>query len=448
MFTDGGISMSRFCAGVAGALVAVAILAAAGAAFGDGRQLVDGIAAVVGDQVILESEVDEELYLYQARAGGEVTSDEEALAKRDEILREMVDEMLLVAKAKRDTITLDPGELDAEITRRLADLRARHGSEEAFQAALAKEGFTEADLKKTYSDDIERRLLAQKVVDKEVRPRVDVTWAEVTAYYNEHTAEVGAVPEGYEVAGILITPRVSEDAKKAAYARLAEVRARLDRGEAFEDLAKQYSDDPSGANGGDLGTFGRGAMVPEFEEAAFALNPGETSGVVTTRFGFHLIQVVDKSGDTIHARHILVRLSNGPEDVARAAARADSVRQRAVAGEDFAALAAAYSDDARTGAAGGVLGWFTPEDLVPEFRGAIEAMAPGEVGPILQGDGGYYVLKLLSHEEARTATLEEVRPKLREFLMNQRMEEEYRKLIDRLSGEIYVDLRSKAAPSQ
>jgi hypothetical protein len=169
--------------------------------------------------------------------------------------------------------------------------------------------------------------------------------------------------------------------------------------------------------------------------------------VVTTRFGFHLIQVMEKSGDTIHARHILARLGPGPEDGARAAALAESVGQRAAAGEDFAALAAAYSDDPRSSAAGGVLGWFTPDDLVPEFRATIEALAPGGVGPILQGDGGYYVLKLLSHEEARTATLDEVRPKLREFLMNQRMEEEYRKLIDRLSGEIYVDLRGAATPS-
>jgi len=438
--------MSLNRAGVAGALIVAAFLAAAGSAYAE-RQIVDGIAAVVGDQVILESEVDEEVYLYQARAGGEVAADEDATALRDRLLREMVDEMLLVAKARRDTIALEPGELDDEIARRVDDLKSRHGSEEAFQAALAEEGFTEAELKKLYRDDIERRLLAQRVVDKEVRPRVDVTWAEVSAYYAEHAAEVAAVPEGYEVAGILIMPTISEDAKRAAYARLEEVRARLDRGEAFEDLAGQYSDDPSGANGGDLGTFGRGAMVPEFEEAAFALNAGETSGVVTTRFGFHLIQVVDKSGDTIHARHILARLSTGPDDDARAAALAESVRQRAAAGEDFAALAAAYSDDARSRAAGGALGWFTPDDLVPEFREAIQGMVPGEVGPVLQGDGGYYVVKLLSHETARTATLDEVRPKLRDFLMNQRMEEEYRRLIDRLSGEIYVDVRSGAAPS-
>jgi len=439
--------MSRYRAGAAVALLAVAFLASPGTALGDGRRLVDGIAAVVGDQVILESEVDEELYLYQARAGGDIASDEDALTLRDRLLREMVDEMLLVAKARRDTIALEPGELDDEIDRRLADLKTRHGSEEAFQAALANEGFTEADLRKIYRDDIERRLLAQKVVDKEVRPRVDVTWAEVSAYYSEHTAEVGAVPEGYQVAGILIMPKVSEDAKRAAHARLEEARARLERGEAFEELAREYSDDPSGAGGGDIGTFARGAMVPEFEEAAFALEPGETSGVVTTRFGFHLIQVMEKSGDTIHARHILARLGPGPEDGARAAALAESVRQRAAAGEDFAALAAAYSDDPRSSAAGGVLGWFTPDDLVPEFRATIEALAPGGVGPILQGDGGYYVLKLLSHEKARTATLDEVRPKLREFLMNQRMEEEYRKLIDRLSGEIYVDLRGAATPS-
>lgn len=437
--------MSRQGARLTAALLVLAALAAAGAARAE-RQLVEGVAAVVGDQIILESEVDEELYLYQARSGVRLEP-EEAQQARDRILQEMVDEMLLVAKARRDSIALEPGELDAEIGRRIDDLRARQGSDEAFQAALAREGLTEADLRRIYRDDVERRLLGQKVVDRDVRPRADVTWAEVGAYYEEHTAEVAAVPERYEVGGVLIRPTVSEGAKRAAHARIEEIRGRLAQGELFENLAREYSDDPSAADGGDLGTFERGTMVPEFEDAAFALNEGETSGIVTTRFGFHLIQAVEKGEDSMHARHILLRLAPGPEDDSRAAALAESVRQRAAAGEDFAALASRYSADTRSAQQGGVLGWFAREELVPEFLSAIEALAPGEVGAVLPGDGGYYVLKVLAHEDARTASLDEVRSRLRDFLVERRTEEEYQRLIDRLSGEIYVDVRSQAAPA-
>jgi len=426
------------------ALVALAILAAAGTSLAQ-RQLVDGIAAVVGDQVVLESEVDEELYLYQMRSGSQL-ADDEALKVRDRILGEMVDEMLLVAKARRDSIALDPGELEEEIARRVGDLKTRHGSEEAFQAALASEGLTQTDLEAIYRDDIERRLLAQKVVDRDVRPKVDVTWAEVERYYEENKAEVAAVPEGYQIAGILVVPKVSEESKRAAYARLEEARARIERGEPFADVARAYSDDASAQSGGDLGTIARGATVPEFEEAAFALNPGETSGIVTTRFGFHLIQVVEKSDEGVRVRHILVRLEVTPEDGTRAAARAESLRQRALGGEDFAELAGRYSDDERTRGSGGVLGWFTPEELAPGFLETLSGIEPGGISTVLKGETGFYVLRLLAHEAPRTAPLDEIRSRLREFLTNQRLEEEYRKLIDKLSGEIYVDVRSRMTP--
>jgi len=430
---------------MAALLAGVAALVWAGVARAE-RELVDGIAAVVGDRVILESEVDQEMYLYQVRAGAE-TPPEQAQAVRMQLLHEMVDELLLVARAMRDTIVVEGWELDEEIERRLADVKARQGSEAAFQAALAREGMTETELKRLYRADVERRLLGQKVIDLEVRPKAEVTWAEVAAYYEEHASEVGAVPEHYEIAGILILPEVSESARRAATKRLDEALERLGRGESFESLARIYSDDPSAANGGNLGTFGPGMMVPEFEEAAFALGEGETSGIVETRFGLHLIQAVAKSGDTMRARHILARLAPGPDDDARAAALAESLRQRAVVGEDFAELARRYSDDARTAQAGGVLGRFAPDDLVPEFRAAVESLEPGGVSAVLRGDGGYYVLTLLRHEAARTATLDEIRPRLRQFLVDRRMEEEYQKLIDRLSREIYVSIRDAADPS-
>jgi peptidyl-prolyl cis-trans isomerase SurA len=409
---------------------------------GTARQLVDGIAAVVGDEIILESEVDEQYYIYQMRMGGSGLSDEDAAKLRSDILREMVDERLLVAMAHRDTIKLEPGAVDAEMQRRVAELVEQHGSQEALDEALEEEGMTLSDLEDLYRDEIGRRLLAQQVVRREVHDKITVTWGEVEDYYDEHKDEVGQVPEAYHIAGILITPKVSEAVKEEAVARLNEALERLEAGEPFEKLAAEYSDDPNGATGGDLGTFGRGVMVPEFEQAVFALSPGEVSGIIPTRFGFHIVQVLDKSDDQVHARHILARVVPGPADEERARATADSLRERALAGEDFAELARKRSDDPASRDAGGDIGWFSVDDMAPTFRSIVENLSPGDIGQVASAENGFYVLKLLDHTDARVATLDEIRDQLKDYLFSLKAEAAYDKLIERLSSEIFVDIRT------
>ncbi len=413
----------------------------------EARQLVDAIAAVIGDEIILESEVDEEYYIYQMRGGAPVAPEDVARV-RSGIVREMVDEMLLVAMAHRDSIELGPGELEREMESRVEELVQRHGSEDALRAALEEEGLTLAELKELYRAEIERRLLAEKVVRSEVHSKIDVTWREVERYYEENKDDVARMPEAYQVAGILVVPKVSASAERAAFDRMRDMSDRLAAGEPFEQLAAAYSDDPSAGAGGDLGTFGRGVMVPEFEDAVFALEPGETSGIVRTRFGLHIIEVLEKTDDTVHARHILTRLAPGPEDDARARATAESLRARALAGEDFAELARVRSDDATSRDAGGVLGWFSKEDLAPSFLDALSDLSPGDVAEVVRGGSGYYVLKLLAHEDERVAGLDEVRENLKDYLFARKAEAAYNDLIDRLSGEIYVDIREKLVPEE
>lgn len=431
--------LRRLAVAASASLLLISFCAAASAAE---RQLVDGIAAVVGDQVILESEIDEELYIYQARSGGGALTEQEALDLRGEILSQMIEEMLLVAAASRDSIELAPGRLDEELDRRVEDLKTRHGSEEAFNAALAAEGLTLDELKDIYRDDIRRRLIAEQVVRAKVHSRVTVTWGEVEDYYNEHAEEVAEIPEAYELGGILISAEVSERAKREALDRLNEARARLDDGEPFESLAAEYSDDASAARGGDVGFIEPGMTVPEFEEAAYSLQPGEISGIVTTRFGFHLIQLVERDGDRAHVRHILARLAPGPEDRERARVKADSLREAVADGADFAQLAYEHSDDQATSENGGVLGWFTTEELDEPFMAVLEKLEGGSSAEVVDGENGYYVLTLLTHESARTATLDEVRDDLRDYIYGLKVEQGYRELIDRLSDEVFIDIRT------
>jgi peptidyl-prolyl cis-trans isomerase SurA len=408
------------------------------------RQIVDGIAAVVGDEIILDSEVDEELYIYQMRSGG--IKPEDALKVKSDILRGMIEETLLVAMAHRDTVTLQPGELDQEMDRRVTELEQRHGSKEALESALESEGLTLDKLKQIYSKEIERRLLAQKVVRNEVQSRIDVTWGEVTDYYEQHKDEVGQVPEAYHLAGILITPKVSEAAKLAAMQRMQQAAKELADGTPFGEVAKKYSDDASATRGGDIGTVRRGMMVPEFEDALFSLEEGEVSGIVPTRFGYHIIQVTEKGDDYVKARHILARVAPGPEDEERARATADSLSARAIAGEDFAELARARSDDPISSESGGDLGWFSRSDLSPVFAGVVQDMSAGEIAQPIKGETGFYVLKVLEHNPPRVASLDEIRDDLRDLIFSQKAEEAYNKLIDRLKSEIFVDVRTDTAP--
>ncbi len=412
------------------------------------RRLVDGIAAVVGNEIILESDVDEELYLFNMRTGGEALSEENLLEFRSGIVNEMIDEMLLVAMARRDSIVLSARRLDEEMERRVVELRQRHGSQEELDRALADQGMTLSDLTALYRDDIERRLLAEMVVRQEVHGRIDVTWREVVDYYEEHGAELGQMPESYRFSGIMVTAKVSEKAKRAAIERMTEARARLDAGEAFADIALEYSEDASAANGGDLGWFDRGVMVPEFEEAAFALEPGEVSGIVPSRFGFHIIRMIERDGDRVHASHILLKVMPGPDDDVRAVARAESLRQMVLDGADFASVAAGYSEDAASSVRGGDLGWFSPADLDPAFVAPVAALSEGEMTGVLKGATDYYILQLTGYEEEREAELDEIREQLKDYIFNLRAEEAYVALMDRLKNEIYIDIRTEMVPSQ
>lgn len=437
--------MNRRTTGVT-ILVAAALIAAA-PAFGQEptRQFVDGIAAVVGNEIVLESELDEELYIYHMRTGGREMGEERSAELRQQILAEMIDEMLLVAKAKRDSIVLGEGELEEEIEVRVKEIRERYGSEEALREALEQEGLTLNELKEIYRDDIERRLLAEKVVREEVHSKIDVTWGDVEEYYRENAGEVARLPESYEVAGILMAPEVSEEAKREAFDRLSEARSLIESGRPFEEVAREYSDDASAARGGELGFVERGQTVPEFETALFALEPGEISGIVPTRFGFHIIQAVEREGERVRARHILARVVPGPQDVERAMAEAESLRARVALGDDFAELAEEHSDDEATAASGGYLGWFTAEQLSPEFVAALDAVEPGEVTEVIRGDGGFYLLKLLSHETERVAELDEVREDLRDIIFSQRAEAAYDEMMRDLRSQFYINLPGGSA---
>jgi peptidyl-prolyl cis-trans isomerase SurA len=212
-------------------------------------------------------------------------------------------------------------------------------------------------------------------------------------------------------------------------------------GEDFDLLARTYSDDPSGEKGGDLDWFSRGEMVPEFEKAAFELQPGEISGVVQSQFGFHIIKCTGRKGDRVKASHILVRTIPSEKDMAARRDLADSLYRAIAAGADFAALAEEYSDDENSRTDGGNLGWYAADDLLPEFVTALRDLEIGQVSPPVASEFGYHIIRLDDKRPSRPIDLEDDYDTIEEMTRRAKAQAQLEELLERVSAGLYIDKR-------
>jgi peptidyl-prolyl cis-trans isomerase C len=248
-------------------------------------QLPEQVARVNG-ATIDRSEFERAVRQLEAQAGGPVPAE-----RRDAIYRQLLDQLvalrLLVQESASRKVTVPDAELDS----RIAEVKKQFPDEKAFTAALTERKMTLDKLR----EEIKRQMVAQKMVQAEVEPKVTVTDNDVNGFYQQNPDKFKE-PEAVHAAHILIRlPEKADDAaKKKARTEADSVLAQVKKGGDFAALAKQHSQDPgSAANGGDLGFVAKGQTVPAFEQAAFALKPGQLSGVVETPFGFHIIKLIE-----------------------------------------------------------------------------------------------------------------------------------------------------------
>ena len=253
-------------------------------------QSTDQKVAVVNGTVIKQAELDSAMnrYLAQLQRRGRFPNDVELSQLKKQVLEDLIAQELLYQESQKKGIKVDQKEIDAQ----LSQIKGRYSSEAEFNNALSMANLTEADLRFQF----ERRLAIGELLDSQIGDKVAVSDKETRAYYDGNL-ENFKKPEQVRASHILIkVDPGAEEAKKAeARNKIKSVQTKLKKGEDFGALAKEYSEGPSGPNGGDLGFFGRGQMVKPFEEAAFAMKPGQVSDMVETRFGYHLIMVTDRT---------------------------------------------------------------------------------------------------------------------------------------------------------
>jgi peptidyl-prolyl cis-trans isomerase SurA len=424
---------------------------------GDGAAL-DAIAAMVNDEPVLASDVEEQLFLFLQRAQAQPDSAQVDTLRR-QVLDQLIDERLVLAEAKRQNITVNAAEVNKQVEGAVAEAKERIGGEQAFQAQLRRENTTEARLRERYRSDLERQMIGRRLVER-LFPRKTVPQAEAEAYFRAHVDQFPKVPAQLRLSVIQIAPKPDSAALKAGRAKLEAVRKRILAGEKFAKVAAEVSDDPASAkSGGDLGYFRRGQMEPALEGAAFALAPGKLSGPVRTPYGWHLVETIER--DTVrspagkdsvdaegrpivevHARHILVKVAPSEADIDRAFEQAKRVREQAAAkGADFPALVKRHSEYDGQVEPDGDVGFLSVAQLQPGIRAGLESLAVGAVSEVLPNQQGFNIFKLTDRKPERSYEVAEIKAELPEAVAQLQFREKYEAWVKSLRSKAQIEYR-------
>ncbi len=395
------------------------------------RLLIDKVVATVGGEVILLSEVQEQI-AYARQQNPKIGSDYGCI-----VLQNLLVQKLLVHQAKIDSVLVKDEEVENQLDARIERLRSYFNQDD--KAIEEYYGQTVAQIKDQTRNDMRDQMLAERM-QQEITKKITITPAEVQAFFHEIPAD--SLPffnAEVEIRELVYKPPVNDEEKAKARAQIEQLRQRIvDKGESFAELAKKYSDDPgSGMQGGDLGWQKRGVFVPEFEAAVYKLEPGQISPVVETEFGFHVIQLIERRGNLIHARHILIKPEITEEDLEKAAAKLDSIRNLIVSGKltfsDAVKIygdknTASYNNDGRVANPRTGNTFFEVGDLDTNIFFAIDDLKVGDISkptPFRAPDGSrYYRLILLeSRSKPHKADLRQDYNKIQAAALEQKKNE-------------------------
>ena len=397
-------------------------------------EVIDRIVAKVGTDVILLSDLQKQLAQMQSAKMLKPDTDPRS------VLSEMIEQRLMIQKAKDLNIKIDESRVKGSAERYLKQIKTRYPSDQAFINDLKKSKLTESDLLKYYTDMLTESALTEQLVNKYISSKVKVTDKEVQAFYIATRDTLAVKPVSWKLGMIMREVNAGDEAASQKESEIEAILARLKNGEDFATLAAAESDCPSKEVGGDLGFLKKGETVKPFEDAAYALQVGETSEVVQTQFGYHIIKLEEKNGDELHVRHILKMVSATDADTLAARSLMESIRSRYIAGESFESLAQAYSMDNESKEEGGIIGEFAEADLPDLFAVAIMQVPVGEITPVMENEGMLYLFERLEEFPPRIFSYEEVKEQLQQYIFRQKQTEVYDKWISDLKSESYVQI--------
>ena len=399
-----------------------------------GQTVIDRIVAIVGKEIITQSDVN--LTLQSMAVQNRV--DPNAPGLRDRVLDGMINEKLILAQAIEDSIVVTNDEVTERLERQIKVLSQQAGSEQRLEELY---NMPISRMKRDFRELIKNQLLVEKIRQAR-QASLSVTRREVEEFFEAHKDSLPTIPKEYELSHIFLKPKPDSSVIEGVYKKAIAIRDSINAGGDFADFARRYSGDPGSApGGGDLGWFRRGVFEKEFEEAAFAMKDSAISKPVRTSYGYHIIQLIERRGESLHTRHILLTIEQSKADDDTTLAELSRLRQRTLAGENFAALARKYSEDQESKDVGGDLGKIGIDQIEPTFLEVLKPMKVGEISePVKVPVGtsyGYHIVWVRSISPEHAMNLNDDYHRLEQFALQFKVNENFQKWVAEMRKNIY-----------
>ncbi len=410
--------------------------------------VIDEVVAVVGKHFVLLSDIENQFVQYKLQGGVQGSVAE----MKCRILENLLFEKLMLHQAALDSVEVTPEQVESELDRRMRYFIGQFGSQEKLEKFYDKTLLEfKAELRKVITEQ-----LKVDNVQGEITRNVEATPSDVRKFFkNLPKDSIPLIGSVVEVAQIVKKPPISFEEKFEVKERLRKLRERVLNGESFEAMAVLYSEDPGSAKqGGDIGLHGRGELYPEFEAVAFKLEPGEISEVVETEAGFHIIQGIQRRGEYVRVRHILIRPKVSPVALAEARNFLDSIagliRNDSIT---FEAAVQRFSTDPSKNNGGLMINQMSgsaqwPVDqLDPKVFFVIDKLEVGQISaPVLmedeEGEEAYRLLKLLKRTQPHRANLEEDYGQIQEWATQEKKQQAIEEWIRRNAKKTYIKVYS------
>lgn len=411
--------------------------------FADERQKLDGVVAVIGDEIVLQSEVD--AYTLLRLNSMNINPDSVDIKKyRNSSLDELIDGKVLLVHAQHDsTISVKDQEVESALNNHISTiLRQNNLTPESLEAELMKQqGMTLAKFKTEARKAIREQILKQKVQQSYVMT-LKVGKKDVEDFYNQYKDSLPHAGESVQLSKLSLRLAPSDSIKQSAFEKIKSIKQQLDNGADFADLAKKYSESPEASAGGDLGMISKGFLTElAFEEKAFSLSPGQISEPFETHLGFHIINVLAKRENKVHIRQIFVKVAPTQSQLKTITNKLDSIRTSCKNQNDFISLVKKYSVDLPSKSRSGSMGWLSIPELSPSIRLAVDTLGAGSITGPVQEDNLISIYRIDNRVKDRALSLDNdwniLAEKTKDILAQKKLIE----LVSKWRKETFIDIR-------
>ena len=402
---------------------------------------VDGVAAIVGEHIVLKSDVAQLVNIAAAQQRLNPSTDmEKLLILQQNTVRSIVDQKIMLEMAAVDSIVVEDKEVDMALDQQIEMFVSQSGSEERAEETL---GQSLKSFRREFWYEMRDRLTTERYQQTLIN-KINVNRDDVESFFITYKDSLPFFPSLIKTRHLLIPVVAGEESSNTAYETLVEIKKQILDGGSFEELAKLHSQDPgSRQNGGSLGYVRRGSLVPEFESVAFSQNVGVVSDIIKTQFGYHVVETEEKLGDKIKVRHILLipKISEGDES--KAYRFALTLKDSASSLADFKKLVSVHSTDKQTMEIGGDLGWINPNNSpIPELSQVFSLLEVGMCSLPVRTEQGYHLFWIDSFREGGKPSLSTHWPEIENMALNYKRSQWYEGWISKARERFFIQIKA------